>query len=109
MRENAPLWRRLETSFGRILVATERIRAVQEMVAAGVAIDAANVGVRGRVDSEVLDALPNLAVLGSVGAGTNHLDLTALTQRGVAVITTPGLNAVSVAEHALAMILALAK
>ncbi|MCA1677087.1 MAG: hypothetical protein LC799_34545, partial [Actinobacteria bacterium] len=42
-------------------------------------------------------------------AGTDHLDLEALADHDVQVITTPGVNAVSVAEHALMMILALAK
>ncbi len=48
-------------------------------------------------------------MIGSLSAGTDHLDLAALSARGVAVVTTPGVNAVSVAEHALMMILALAK
>ncbi len=48
-------------------------------------------------------------MLGSSAAGTDHLDLVALADHGVRVITTPGVNAVSVAEHALMMILALAK
>jgi phosphoglycerate dehydrogenase-like enzyme len=48
-------------------------------------------------------------VLGSIAAGTDHLDLGALADRDVRLITTPGVNAVSVAEHALMMILALAK
>ncbi|MGH4015724.1 MAG: NAD(P)-dependent oxidoreductase [Pseudonocardiaceae bacterium] len=99
----------LERSFSTVVVATARERAVSELTALGDAVDAAVVGVKERIDAEVLVALPRLRAVGSVGAGTDHLDLVALADRGVQVVTTPGVNAVSVAEHALMMILALAK
>lgn len=55
----------------------------------------------------VLGALPDLRVIARVGVGTDSIDLAAATDRGVAVTVTPGLNAVPVAEHTLALILAL--
>lgn len=99
----------LRRGFSRIVVASARESAVQELIALGGDVDAAIVGVKEYIDEDVLTALPRLRVLGSVGAGTNHLDLTALGNRGIRVITTPGANAVSVAEHALMMILSSAK
>ncbi len=99
----------LERQFPRIVVATERVRALDELTDLGASVDAVIVGVRERVDAALLDELPNLRVLGSVSVGTDHLDRPALDGRGVRVVTTPGVNAVSVAEHALAMILGLAK
>jgi len=99
----------LERSFSRVIVATAREHAVTELTALGETVDAAIIGVRERIDAGVLVALPRLRVVGSLSAGTDHLDLVALADRGVQVITTPGVNAVSVAEHALMMILALAK
>ena len=99
----------LERTFSTVVVATAREHAVTELTALGDTVDAAIIGVRERIDAGVLVALPRLRVLGSLGAGTDHLDLVALADRGVRVITTPGVNAVSVAEHALMMILALAK
>ena len=99
----------LERTFSTVVVASAREHAVTEMTALGDTVDAAIIGVRERIDADVLVALPRLRVVGSLGAGTDHLDLVALADRGVRVITTPGVNAVSVAEHALMMILALAK
>jgi D-3-phosphoglycerate dehydrogenase len=99
----------LERTFATVVVATTRERAVTELTALGGAVDAAIVGVRERIDAGALAALPRLRVVGSLGAGTDHLDMVALADRGVRVITAPGVNAVSVAEHALMMILALAK
>jgi phosphoglycerate dehydrogenase-like enzyme len=99
----------LERTFSTVVVASAREHAVTEMTALGDTVDAAIIGVRERIDADVLVALPRLRVVGSLGAGTDHLDLVALADRDVRVITTPGVNAVSVAEHALMMILALAK
>lgn len=99
----------LERAFSTVVVATDRRHALTELTALGDTVHAAIIGVRERIDAGVLDALPQLRVLGSLAAGTDHLDLEALADRGVQVITTPGVNAVSVAEHALTMILALAK
>ena len=99
----------LERTFSTVVVASAREYAVTEMTALGDTVDAAIIGVRERIDADVLVALPRLRVVGSLGAGTDHLDLVALADRGVRVITTPGVNAVSVAEHALMMTLALAK
>jgi D-3-phosphoglycerate dehydrogenase len=99
----------LEQTFSTVVVASAREHAITEMTALGDTVDAAIIGVRERIDADVLVALPRLRVVGSLGAGTDHLDLVALADRDVRVITTPGVNAVSVAEHALMMILALAK
>jgi phosphoglycerate dehydrogenase-like enzyme len=106
---NDTLRRDLERAFDRVHVAADRGTAVAEMMAIGDGLDAAIIGVKEHIGSSVLHAVPNLKVLGSVGAGTNHLDLEALAHDDVTVITTPGANAISVAEHTLMMILALAK
>ncbi|MGW1280932.1 NAD(P)-dependent oxidoreductase [Streptomyces tsukubensis] len=99
----------LRDAFAEVRVASRRDRAIAELTALGPGVSAAVVGVKERIGAEVLDALPGLRVLGSVGTGTDHLDLVALQERGVRVVTTPGVNAVSVAEHTMMMVLALAK
>jgi phosphoglycerate dehydrogenase-like enzyme len=99
----------LERTFSTVVVATTRTHALTELTALGESVHAAIIGVRERIDAGVLDAVPQLRVLGSIAAGTDHLDLVALADRGVQVITAAGVNAVSVAEHALTMVLALAK
>src|SRR5205814_9583637 len=46
---------------------------------------------------------------GRAGVGVDNIDLEAATRRGIVVMNTPGGNATSVAEHALALLLALAR
>src|SRR4029077_12548775 len=48
-------------------------------------------------------------VVGRAGVGVDNIDVEAATHRGVLVMNTPGGNAVSVAEHTLALMLALAR
>ena len=62
-----------------------------------------------RVTSAVLERAPKLRVVGRAGVGVDNVDLDAATRRGVLVMNTPGGNAPSVAEHALALMLALAR
>jgi D-3-phosphoglycerate dehydrogenase len=62
-----------------------------------------------RVDREIIDAGLKLKVISRHGAGLEAIDLEAATERGVQVTYTPRANYLSVAEHVLAMMLALAK
>ncbi len=73
--------------------------------------DAAGLIVRSatHVNSELLEKAAALRVVGRAGVGVDNIDVEAATRRGVLVMNTPGGNAVSVAEHALALLLALAR
>src|SRR5262252_2149340 len=62
-----------------------------------------------RVTAELLDKAPRLRVVGRAGVGIDNIDLEEATRRGVLVMSTPGGNAVSVAEHTFALLLALAR
>jgi D-3-phosphoglycerate dehydrogenase len=62
-----------------------------------------------QVTPAVLEKAPKLRVIGRAGVGVDNVDLDAATQAGVLVMNTPGGNAVSVAEHTLALMLALAR
>ncbi|MCC6859729.1 MAG: phosphoglycerate dehydrogenase [Bryobacterales bacterium] len=62
-----------------------------------------------QVTRDVLDQAPRLRVVGRAGVGVDNVDLEAATAAGVLVMNTPGGNAVSVAEHALALMLAIAR
>jgi D-3-phosphoglycerate dehydrogenase len=62
-----------------------------------------------RVTPELLARAPRLRVVGRAGVGVDNIDVEAATRRGVLVMNTPGGNAVSVAEHTLALLLALAR
>jgi phosphoglycerate dehydrogenase-like enzyme len=57
-------------------------------------------------DREVFSECPALRVLARVGVGFDTIDLDAATRAGVAVTTTPGMNGDTVADHALALMLA---
>lgn len=62
-----------------------------------------------QVTAEVLAAADSLRVIGRAGAGVDNIDLEAATRKGVVVMNTPGGNSTSAAEHALALLMALAR
>src|SRR3974390_3320632 len=62
-----------------------------------------------QVKEAVLRQAPRLRVIGRAGVGVDNVDLEAATEAGVLVMNTPGGNAVSVAEHTLALMLAMAR
>ena len=62
-----------------------------------------------KVTAELLDAAPKLRVVGRAGVGVDNIDVEAATHRGILVMNTPGGNAVSVAEHTFALMLAMAR
>src|SRR5579883_524760 len=62
-----------------------------------------------KVTREVLAKAPKLRVIGRAGVGVDNVDLPAATEAGVLVMNTPGGNAVSVAEHTLALMLSMAR
>src|SRR6266571_9466693 len=62
-----------------------------------------------KVTAEVLRKAPKLKLIGRAGVGVDNVDLDAATAAGVLVMNTPGGNAVSVAEHTLALMLAMAR
>lgn len=60
-------------------------------------------------DEEVFARCPRLRALSLWGTGTDHVDLEAAARHGVAVTNTPGVSAVAMAEHALALMLSVAR
>src|SRR5579863_5172338 len=62
-----------------------------------------------KVTPELLEKAPRLRVVGRAGVGVDNIDLEEATRRGVLVMSTPGGNAVSVAEHTFALLLSLAR
>lgn len=62
---------------------------------------------RTQVTAELLDAAPNLKVVGRLGVGLDNIDLDACRERGVAVRPATGANAQSVAEYVIAATLML--
>src|SRR5437868_6640622 len=61
------------------------------------------------VNAALLEKAKKLRVIGRAGVGVDNIDLEAATRHGIAVMNTPGANAVAVAEHTIALMLALAR
>ncbi|MBX3181322.1 MAG: phosphoglycerate dehydrogenase [Polyangiaceae bacterium] len=62
-----------------------------------------------KVTKKVLAAAENLRVVGRAGIGVDNVDVKEASRRGVVVMNTPTGNAVTTAEHALALLLSLAR
>ncbi len=62
-----------------------------------------------RVTRELMDAAPNLKIISRTGVGVDNVDVEAATEKGILVCNTPGVNAISVAEHTIALILGVTK
>lgn len=99
----------LDNTFDNVVVTKDRNNALEEMISTSPPVTAALIGVREHIGEDLLAKLPSLKVLGSVSAGADHLDLDALGRREIKVILAEGVNSVSVAEHALTMLLAQCK
>jgi D-3-phosphoglycerate dehydrogenase len=61
------------------------------------------------LNAQLLDRLPGLKVIGRLGTGVDNVDLAAATARGISVVNTPDAPTQSTAEHAVALMYALAK
>lgn len=64
---------------------------------------------RTQVTAEFLESLPALEIVARAGVGLDNIDVAAADRRGVVVSSPRGANAVSVAEHALGLALAVAR
>ena len=62
-----------------------------------------------QADAKLLSHANKLRVIGRAGVGVDNIDLEAATHKGIAVMNTPGANAVAVAEQTLGMMLAMAR
>jgi D-3-phosphoglycerate dehydrogenase len=69
-------------------------------------VDALIISSRDAISRRIIEGCPKLKIISKRGAKPSNVDIEAATERGIPVTWTPGSNAVSVAEHALMMILA---
>jgi D-3-phosphoglycerate dehydrogenase len=61
------------------------------------------------IDAEAIAAAPRLQVVARAGVGLDNIDVEAATKAGIMVVNAPTSNIVSAAEHAVALLLALAR
>ncbi len=64
---------------------------------------------KGAIDRKTMESSKALKVIGRTGIGYDSVDVAAATELGIPVVVTPGANNRSVAEHAVALMLALSK
>jgi D-3-phosphoglycerate dehydrogenase len=62
-----------------------------------------------QIDAEAIAHAPRLRVVARAGVGLDNIDVEAATKAGVMVVNAPASNIVSAAEHAVALLLALAR
>jgi D-3-phosphoglycerate dehydrogenase / 2-oxoglutarate reductase len=62
-----------------------------------------------KVGRDVLNAATNLKVVGRAGIGVDNVDIPAASAKGVVVMNTPFGNSITTAEHAIALMFALAR
>ncbi len=62
-----------------------------------------------KVTADIIEAASNLKVIGRAGSGLDNVDKAAASKKGIVVMNTPGGNTVTTAEHAMAMIFAVAR
>jgi D-3-phosphoglycerate dehydrogenase len=62
-----------------------------------------------KVTKDLLAAAARLKIVGRAGTGVDNIDMQAASGRGVLVVNAPGANSISVAEHAVALMLGLAR
>jgi phosphoglycerate dehydrogenase-like enzyme len=70
---------------------------------------AINIRAHARFTDAVFAACPALKMISVWGTGTDNIDLESAGRRGITVTNTPGVNAFAVAEHTLALMLAVAR
>ncbi|MBZ8177136.1 phosphoglycerate dehydrogenase [Corynebacterium poyangense] len=80
-----------------------------ELLAAVGEADALLVRSATTVDREVLEAAPNLKIVGRAGVGLDNVDISAATERGVMVANAPTSNIHSACEHAISLLLSTAR
>jgi D-3-phosphoglycerate dehydrogenase len=108
--EGSPAHERAK-KLGDVAVFSERGADVeQELIRRiGRAEVAINIRAHARFSEAVFAACPALKMVCVWGTGTDNIDLNAAGMRGVTVCNTPGVNAFAVAEHALTLMLAVAR
>ncbi len=62
-----------------------------------------------KVTRDIIEAASRLKVVGRAGTGVDNIDLEAATEKGIVVMNTPGGNTVAAAEHAVSMMLSMAR
>src|ERR1700712_4023086 len=80
-----------------------------ELIAVAGDYDAFAIRSGAKIDKDVIAAATNLKVVGRAGIGVDNVDIPAATAKGIVVMNTPFGNSITTAEHAIALMFALAR
>jgi D-3-phosphoglycerate dehydrogenase / 2-oxoglutarate reductase len=96
----------LEGKVEPVILADSTVETIKKMVA-----DVEGIILRTNIEvtREIIEAAPCLKIISRSGAGVDNVDVAAATEKGILVCHAPGVNSISVAEHALALMMAMAK
>jgi D-3-phosphoglycerate dehydrogenase len=62
-----------------------------------------------RIDNDALELHPNLKIIAKLGTGIDNIDIDECDKRGVKIVNTPGLNAISTAEFTVTQVMSIFK
>jgi D-3-phosphoglycerate dehydrogenase len=95
---------------GEVKIYTSKAESQEELIARVKEFEAIiNIRAYTHLTQDVLEACPNLRLISIWGTGTDNVDLHAAKELGISVSNTPGANALSVAEHTIAILFAIAR
>lgn len=98
-----------ELTVGPYVTETKKGYTKEQLIEIGNTYDAVIGMSREKFTEEIIMASERLKMITKTGIGMDHVDIAAATKKGIVVTNTPGQNGLSVAEHAIALILALLK
>ena len=105
-----PVETRMRELFDTELNLTDAPMSRQELEAAVARADVLAPTITDRIDAALLDkAGPQLKLIANFGAGVDHIDVTAATDRGITVTNTPGVLTEDTADLTMALIMAVAR
>lgn len=107
--EGVEVFRRAAAASDQFVVDERTGLKPAELVEAIKDYDALVVRSSSKVTAEVIAAAAKLRVIGRAGIGVDNIDVPAATRRGIVVMNTPAGNNVTTAEHAISMMLSLAR
>jgi D-3-phosphoglycerate dehydrogenase len=95
---------------GEVKIYTSKAESKEELIARVKEFEEIiNIRAYTHLTQDVLEACPNLRLISIWGTGTDNVDLHAAKELGISVSNTPGANALSVAEHTIAILFAIAR
>lgn len=109
-RHLAEIEARLQSEYDIVLNEDDHIMTAAEIIAAAKGVDALFICVTEPLDKKTINALPKrVQAILTLSVGTDHIDLAAAEQRGLAVLTTPDAVTAATAEIGMLLLLGAAR